>query len=81
MVTLTLIRKANVLTEEYGKVSYDGSEVHFEGLSCVFIKYLQRGIKTDRQTVVKPEDGKEFMDTFRDLLANGAMAPITIKEI
>jgi hypothetical protein len=60
MVTISLQRKGQVLKEEYGQVRYDGSKVSFHGFSCVFVKYLQRGLRGTGRTVVKPEQGMDF---------------------
>ncbi len=64
-MTLTLIRKGNVLAEEYGRICCDGSKVSFHGLTCVFVKHLKRGIKTNDQKVVKPEHGMDFIKTLK----------------
>lgn len=73
MTTLTLVRKRNVLTEEYGKICCDGSKVSFHGLSCVFVKYLERGIKTADHRVIKPEHGMDFIKILKETFADGVL--------
>jgi hypothetical protein len=70
MTILTLVRKRNVLTEEYGKVCFSGSKVSFHGLTCVFVKYLQRGITTNDKRIVKPEHGMDFIKTLKETFAD-----------
>ena len=73
MMTIKLFRTTGFFQEEYGRVVYDGQNVSYEGLSDVFIKYLEYGLYGPDGKKYKPSDGLNFLQTlknaFSDLVA------------
>jgi len=73
-MVITLLRPTKLFSEEYGKVIFDGQNVTFEGLSDIFIKFLNYGLSGTDGKKYKPTDGLNFMLTlkngFIDLVAS-----------
>jgi hypothetical protein len=70
MVTIALVRKRNVLEEEYGRVLFDGKDIHLKGLSCVFVRYLERGLVDTDGMRYAPRDGAAFIRVLRREFSN-----------
>jgi hypothetical protein len=66
MLMVRFIRQGSCGTEEYGKVFFDGRAVSFSGLSDIFIKYLQNGVRDSAGRLYKPADGANFMSHLKD---------------
>lgn len=73
MVTIALIRKKNVLEEEYGRVLFDGKNVQLKGLSCVFKKYLENGLIGADGMRYTPLDGSAFIYTLKREFSNNIL--------
>ncbi len=70
MVAVKLIRTIGALQEEYGRIRFDGSRFYYDGLSSIFITYLERSfIGTDKKRI-RPENGIEFLKDLKRLLAD-----------
>jgi hypothetical protein len=69
MLTVNLLRKIGVLTEEYGRISFDGQRCHYIGLSCVFVKYLEHGVLGADGQCYKPEHGLQFLQSLQTHIA------------
>lgn len=76
MVTISLQRKGSVLKEEYGLIRYDGTKISFHGFSCVFVKYLQRGLLDSGRKLVKPEQGMDFIETIKKTFSDSILTAI-----
>jgi hypothetical protein len=66
MLTVKFLRKIGVLEEEYGKIRFDGKKIHYDGLSSIFIKYLERGIKGADHKYYRPEHGIQFLQNLKN---------------
>jgi hypothetical protein len=71
MLMVRFIRQGSCGTEEYGKVFFDGRAVSYNGLSDIFIKYLQNGVRDRSGRLYKPADGANFMSHLKDSLSDG----------
>jgi hypothetical protein len=61
MHVVTLTRSLTVLPEIYGRVSFDGNQIEYDGLTPIFCKHLQRGIVGQHNRVYVPSDGMDFL--------------------
>ena len=73
MVTIALVRRKNVLEEEYGRVLFDGKNIQTSGLSCVFVRYLERGLVDTHGMRYNPRDGAAFMRALRREFSSDAL--------
>lgn len=71
MLIVRFLRQGSCGTEEYGKVLFDGQAVLFDGLSDVFVKFLQKGIRDRFGTLYTPADGATFMSHLKDVFDTG----------
>jgi hypothetical protein len=78
MIVLELTRKMAVGDEIYGRISYDGTNCVYSGLSSVFTKYLDHGIMGSNHKLYKPSDGEAFLEILKYQF-NGS--EVTISEI
>lgn len=67
MYIVKLHRYGSSLEKEYGRVMFDGAQVTYSGLTQVFQKYLQLGIRGIDGTACFPEDGLRFMSSLTKL--------------
>ena len=65
MVTIALVRRKDVLEEEYGRVLLNENDVRFEGLSCVFIDYLNRGLTGADGKKYSPSNSTAFIQSLK----------------
>jgi hypothetical protein len=65
MVTIALIRKMNALEEEYGRILFNGNNVKFEGLTSVFVEYLNRGLTGSDGKKCTPYDSTTFIQRLK----------------
>jgi hypothetical protein len=82
MYVVTLTRSLTVLPEVYGCVSFDGREVTYKGLTCVFRRYLERGIVGQHNRSYVPSDGMDFLRNlkyhFADDMLRAARSPVFV---
>lgn len=73
MAGITIFKTKTALPELYGRVFIDKNQVKVDGVTCVFKKFIERGIiNKDRKKVI-PQDGDEFMDSLKTYLKNEGM--------
>ena len=58
MIAVALYKTKTTLRELYGRVIFDGKDIKFEGTTCVFQKFIERGIPAEDNKVISPKDGK-----------------------
>ena len=70
MVTLEIYKTNTVLPELYGKIQLDGNRIVTEGTSSVFELFLEKGITSDDNTVLHPQEGTCYLDRLKQYLKN-----------
>lgn len=81
MVEIRLVRTIGCIEEEYGRIRFDGHKVCYDGLSSIFVKYLERGVKGNDQKCYMPKHGKQFLMNLKEHLAesNSSLQAIEIQ--
>ena len=78
MVAVKLLRTIGALQEEYGRIRFDGSKIYYDGLSSIFIRYLERGITGADAHCYRPEHGIQFLQNLKNQLAD---TPLQVTDI
>lgn len=73
MVAVKLLRTIGALQEEYGRIRYDGSQFYYDGLSSIFVKYLERGVTGADKKCYRPEHGIEFLQHLKTQFADSTL--------
>ena len=73
MVAVKLLRTIGALQEEYGSIRFDGSKFYYDGLSSIFVKYLERGFMGADKKWYRPENGIAFLQNLRTQLADSTL--------
>lgn len=73
MVFVRLLRTIDCIEEEYGRVCFDGQRVHYDGLSDVFVKYLERGVNGSDHKCYRPEHGILFLQNIKNHFLDGSL--------
>ena len=60
MQVVKFVRTIGACQEEYGQIRFDGEKIRFDGLTCVFQKYLEKGITGPDNRTYRPVDGIQF---------------------
>lgn len=81
MVAVRLLRTIGCIEEEYGRICFDGQRVYYDGLSSVFIKYLEQGINGPDHKCYQPEDGIQFLQNLKNQFAEGPLKVTDIQHI
>jgi hypothetical protein len=68
-----LLRTIGALEEEYSRIRFDGKRLHYDGISCIFIKYLERGIMGADQRRYRPEHGLQFLQNLKSHFKDGTL--------
>ncbi len=61
-------------------MSFDGHQVHYEGLTQIFRRHLERGIVGPHNRVYVPSDGMDFLRSLKCHFANDARRASDIVE-
>jgi hypothetical protein len=77
---VTLVRTIGACREKYGLVSFDGEKICFDGLTCVFQKYLEKGITGPDNRTYKPVDGLQFLRNLKHHLTQDALMAVIVVE-
>lgn len=80
MHVVTLTRSRTVLPEIYGRVSFDGNRVRYDGLTCVFCRHLERGIVGEHNRVYMPSDGMDFLRNLKYQFADDTLRASDVVE-
>lgn len=70
MVTIALIRKTNAIEEEYGRIFFNDNHANFEGLTSVFVDYLNRGLTGSDGKKYTPCDSTKFIQSLKKQFSN-----------
>jgi hypothetical protein len=73
MAGITIFKRKTALPELYGRVTIDNNQIKVDGVTCVFKKFLERGIIDKGNKKVIPQDGDVFMDSLKSYLKNEGM--------
>ena len=73
MHVVTLTRNLTALPEVYGRVSYDGHKIEYDGLTCIFRKHLERGIVGQFDRLYMPSDGVDFLRNLKYYLTDDVL--------
>jgi hypothetical protein len=73
MYGVRLVRTHGAFQEEYGRILFDGKQVQYRGLTCIFRKYLERGITGPDRKVYRPNDGISFLNSLKFRFADGTL--------
>ena len=80
MHVVTLTRSRTVLPEVYGRVSFDGNQVQYDGLTGVFCRHLERGIVGQDNRVYMPADGMDFLRNLKYQFADDLLRASDVVE-
>lgn len=73
MVAVRLLRTVGVIEEEYGRIRFDGQRIYYDGLSSIFVKYLERGVMGADAQHYRPEHGIQFLENLKNLFSDGTL--------
>jgi hypothetical protein len=80
MHVVTLTKCLTALPEIYGRVSFDGDAVRYDGLTFVFRTYLERGIVGENDHVYVPSDGMDFLRSLKHRFADDVLRASDVVE-
>jgi hypothetical protein len=80
MHVVTLTRNLEALEEIYGRVSFDGTRIRYDGLTCIFCRRLERGIVGQQNRLYKPADGMDFLRSLKHEFADDVLRASDIVE-
>lgn len=80
MHIVKLVRTIGACQEVYGQVRFEGEKIYFEGLTCVFQKYLEKGIMGPDDRTYMPMDGIKFLSNLKHHLAQDSLMATDIIE-
>lgn len=73
MVGISIFKTKSTLPEFYGRVFFDGKQMRYNGVTCIFKKFLENGfIGKDNKKVV-PNDGPVFINNLKIYLRDQGM--------
>lgn len=73
MQVVKFVRTIGACQEEYGQIRFDGEKIRFDGLTCVFQKYLEKGITGPDNRTYRPVDGIQFLSNLKYHLTQDAL--------
>ncbi len=73
MVAVRLLRTVGAIEEEYGRIRFDGQRIYYDGLSSIFVKYLERGVMGADAQCYRPEHGIRFLENLKNLFSDGVL--------
>ena len=68
MIGISIFKTKSILPEFYGQVIFDGKQMRYKGVTCVFKKYLENGILGKDNKKVIPKDGPIFINNLKAYL-------------
>ena len=80
MHVVTLTKGLTALPEIYGRVSFDGNQVSYDGLTSIFCRYLERGIVGQHNRVYMPSDGMDFLRNLKYYFADDILRAGDVSE-
>lgn len=80
MHIIKFVRTISACQEEYGRVEFDGKKIHFEGLTDIFQKYLEKGILGPDYKTYKPSDGIKFLNKLKRHLDRDVLMAVNVVE-
>ena len=73
MAGITIFKTKTALPEFYGRISIDNNHIKADGVTCIFKKFLERGIIDKDKKKVAPKDGDIFLDSLKAYLKKEGM--------
>ena len=73
MISITLLRTVRTLEEEYGRIRFYGKKFYYDGLSSVFMKYLQSGVTGPDHKQYRPEHGLKFLKSIKNHFSDATL--------
>jgi hypothetical protein len=80
MRIVKFIRTIGACQEEYGRVRFDGEKIQFDGLTCIFQKYLEKGIMGSDNKTYMPADEILFLNNLKHHLARDSLMAAEVVE-
>ena len=80
MYIVVLQRQGKVLPHTYGRVFFDGKEVTYEGLTCIFQFELTKGTQGKGSNLYVPQDGLEFLKNLKYHFNRGDLSATNVLE-
>jgi hypothetical protein len=80
MHNIKFVRTIGACQEEYGRIRFDEEKIHFEGLTYVFRKYLEKGIPGPDNKIYKPTDGIQFLNNLKRHLSRDVLMTAEVVE-
>lgn len=80
MRIVKFVRTIGACKEEYGRIKFDGQKICFKGLTCVFQKYLEKGITGTDNKKYKPADGIRFLSSIKHHFAHDTLMAAEVIE-
>ncbi|MGD0077019.1 MAG: hypothetical protein ABSB91_00170 [Sedimentisphaerales bacterium] len=80
MHIVKFVRTTGSCQEEYGQIRFDGEKICFDGLTCIFQKYLEKGVTGSDNRTYKPADGIQFLINLKHHLAQDALMAADVVE-
>jgi hypothetical protein len=74
MAGITIFKTKTALPEFYGRVFIDNNKMKVDGVTCVFKKFLERGIFDKNNKKVIPQDGAIFLNSLKTYLQKEGMS-------
>ena len=74
MAGITIFKTKTALPELYGRVSINNNQIKVDGVTCVFKKFLERGITGKDRKKVIPQDGDIFLSSLKTYLQDEGMS-------
>ena len=80
MRIVRFVRTIGACQEEYGRIRFDGEKIYFDGLTCVFQKYLEKGILGSDNRTYMPVDGIRFLSNLKHHFAQDSLMATDVVE-
>ena len=80
MHAVKFVRTIGACQEEYGRIRFDGEKIYFDGLTCIFQKYLEKGIMGSDNRTYMPADGIRFLSNLKHHLAQDSLMVTDVVE-
>ena len=68
MVGISIFKTKSTLPEFYGRVFFDGKRMRCNGVTCIFKKYIEKGIVGTDNKKVFHKDGPFFINNLKDII-------------
>ena len=81
MVAVKLLRTIGYIEEEYGRIRFDGQKIYYDGMSSIFVKYLEHGVKGTDHKRYLPEHGIQFLQNLKNHFSDSTLRVTEIETL